>query len=63
MSEVVLLVGVFLGWLTNLCHGGAFQRLGCANIVIGLQWGGGCVVTAIDRLWDLHGVWRGLGTA
>ena len=62
MSEVVLLV-FFLGggWLTNLCHGWAFWRLGGANMVIRGLWGGGCVVGGINCLWDLRGVRRGAG--
>ena len=59
MSEGVLLMGVFLGWLTNLYHDGAFQCLGGANFLIGHPLGGGRVVGGINRLWDLCGVRRG----
>ena len=46
VSEVVLLVGVFV--------------LGGINIVIERLGGGGCVVGDIDRLWDLHGLGGGI---
>ena len=35
---------------------GPFSAWGGAISVIGLPWGGGCVVGGIDRLWDLRGV-------